>query len=598
MIKNIVFILLLGSVMLISCALALAILYSHYDLPPGIDDWEREVNYGDKTLDINLIPSDKRDGRREVVLGSDVVFSVLSPSSDGSLRSALVPISRGFVSDFASIPWPFNHVISPFGDHAEAAIIHDWLYAVGAQAAPSKDARRVADWVFYDVMREQGVHWLRRRIMYVAVRLGGAEAFGRQEEWNTNFYDPELGVRLPPECVIEFPVFMVLQGFDHDTGGFSDVLVFESNEIMSGDDLYAAYSEFTSEYRNNWFFDTPYRPTGLQAYREIFDELSPIHRLPHNNRPLLFEGITAALVLGTDDDFFSRRWHTAYSSRPCSEFILASAAEAARLPFERDVRLASQAGRFAGAHEGEQSTNDSSHAPPLNYLQLFVDQVAPDTPASAVVRAHLCQEGATTCEENGFLPTHEIERINRCEAINRRTDTFKISCGDPSRIVISPRHSPAPVRSMFLDNEEQALVGVLGFSSYCEEKTLANYTYCEIRWRGEPVSADNLESRQADLILIRWYDQQVSFLATSHRISGYEGSRIQVLTDSGQSLDFPEECGYARTCLLSESFTSELLIFLSRSDRITLNITNEQGDSVETHVSLIDFASAVSKINP
>ncbi len=97
-----------------------------------------------------------------------------------------IDIPPGFVTDFASIPPFFHFLIQPFGRHAPAAVVHDYLYAIGA-----RKARRLADRLFLHAMQEAGVGLVARSLMYRAVRTFGWGGYGRPDDWA--FVDPETG---------------------------------------------------------------------------------------------------------------------------------------------------------------------------------------------------------------------------------------------------------------------------------------------------------------------------------------------------------------------------------------------------------------------
>lgn len=79
----------------------------------------------------------------------------------------IVPI--GFITDGASIPKIFWSLVgSPFtGLYRRAALIHDYLYFT------QTTKRSYADKVFLEAMKVLGVSWWKRRLMWVAVRVGG-----------------------------------------------------------------------------------------------------------------------------------------------------------------------------------------------------------------------------------------------------------------------------------------------------------------------------------------------------------------------------------------------------------------------------------------
>ncbi|MEL7481534.1 MAG: DUF1353 domain-containing protein [Pseudomonadota bacterium] len=126
-------------------------------------------------LSVVLIPGEWREKRRLAVVMRP--FGYLAHL--GKARVAIVVPSR-FETDFASIPPWARWLISPFGRHSEAAVVHDWLYALG----PTRDRRRrkEADRIFRRALRDVGIGFLLRNIMYRAVRFGGARAFGRLQE--------------------------------------------------------------------------------------------------------------------------------------------------------------------------------------------------------------------------------------------------------------------------------------------------------------------------------------------------------------------------------------------------------------------------------
>lgn len=97
-----------------------------------------------------------------------------------------VTVPEGFVTDFASIPGPAQMLIQPFGRHAPAAVLHDFLYALG-----QRKARAFADRLFLCAMRESGVSFLRRSLMFRMVRFFGGRGYGLEDDWA--FVETEYG---------------------------------------------------------------------------------------------------------------------------------------------------------------------------------------------------------------------------------------------------------------------------------------------------------------------------------------------------------------------------------------------------------------------
>lgn len=87
----------------------------------------------------------------------------------GAFDRMVVP--AGFVTDFASVPRVFWGLIPPYGKHTRAAVVHDWLYAMG------EVPRIQADGIFRRIMRECGVGRAKRWTMYLALRLFGWAAW-------------------------------------------------------------------------------------------------------------------------------------------------------------------------------------------------------------------------------------------------------------------------------------------------------------------------------------------------------------------------------------------------------------------------------------
>lgn len=84
----------------------------------------------------------------------------------GNRQIFTVPI--GFVTDFATVPQAFTWLIPRYGKYTKAAILHDYL----CREKPVD--RADADGIFRRVMRELGVSFLRRWMMWAAVRFGSA----------------------------------------------------------------------------------------------------------------------------------------------------------------------------------------------------------------------------------------------------------------------------------------------------------------------------------------------------------------------------------------------------------------------------------------
>ena len=108
----------------------------------------------------------------------------------------VIRVNAGFVYDGASIPRLFWSLIgSPFtGTHTRAAFIHDALYA-----AQSYD-RKICDWIFLQVLQEHGCSWIKRNILWLAVRIFGGFVWKKHTEESIS--KAKKLVAVSPSCVI------------------------------------------------------------------------------------------------------------------------------------------------------------------------------------------------------------------------------------------------------------------------------------------------------------------------------------------------------------------------------------------------------------
>lgn len=124
-------------------------------------------------------------------------------------ESEVVNVPPGFRTDFASVPRPFWSIVSPWGRHGRAAIVHDFLYQLGAVTdVGARTMRRPSKWeadrifrqamhVLDEVILSRSRFWsrfprvvvrgriavagIRRWIMWAAVAAFGFRAYKRQQ---------------------------------------------------------------------------------------------------------------------------------------------------------------------------------------------------------------------------------------------------------------------------------------------------------------------------------------------------------------------------------------------------------------------------------
>jgi len=84
-------------------------------------------------------------------------------------REETFTVATGFRTDLASVPHLFTWLVPRYGRYTRAAVLHDLLCR---EAHAGLFSRHDADGIFRRTMRELGVGFLRRWLMWVAVRFG------------------------------------------------------------------------------------------------------------------------------------------------------------------------------------------------------------------------------------------------------------------------------------------------------------------------------------------------------------------------------------------------------------------------------------------
>lgn len=89
----------------------------------------------------------------------------------------VIAIPRGTRTDFASVPIGFRNLFPKDGEYTPAAIIHDFLYST--RGLHGRYTRKRCDEIFIEAMKVVGVGFIRRKLMYRAVRIGGWVAWNQ-----------------------------------------------------------------------------------------------------------------------------------------------------------------------------------------------------------------------------------------------------------------------------------------------------------------------------------------------------------------------------------------------------------------------------------
>lgn len=182
-------------------AISFLVIWAEFDLPEHARIESQSRIFLDRDAEVSIIRDRISHGRREVVLMEPWGFEHIAGD-----QYMWIPVSPRFVSDFATIPGSIQWLIQPFGRHAEAALLHDWLYSVGGLD------RRDADILFFVALRRSGVSPIYARMMYAAVRLFAGENYGKRELWEDSFYEPLTRVSLPDYCLPARPKMPKVEG--------------------------------------------------------------------------------------------------------------------------------------------------------------------------------------------------------------------------------------------------------------------------------------------------------------------------------------------------------------------------------------------------
>lgn len=128
-----------------------------------------QVKYLDKP---ELIPSDEGGW-------------ILSSTMMVSIGKFTIIIPMGFKTDLASVPFPFSLVLPKEGKYKYAAVVHDYLYSEINDTGINKT---IADMIFEQLMKHDGVGWLTRKAMTRAVQ-GAGSVFWKPKLSNGGYID-------------------------------------------------------------------------------------------------------------------------------------------------------------------------------------------------------------------------------------------------------------------------------------------------------------------------------------------------------------------------------------------------------------------------
>jgi hypothetical protein len=96
-------------------------------------------------------------------------------------KRVFIDVPANYITDLASIPQVVQSLIPVNGPYSKAAVIHDFLYTYNIVS------KTFADDVFYEAMGVLNVGWLKKRVVYNAVKFFGGAAYKDQRvyDWTT-----------------------------------------------------------------------------------------------------------------------------------------------------------------------------------------------------------------------------------------------------------------------------------------------------------------------------------------------------------------------------------------------------------------------------
>lgn len=120
-------------------------------------------------LEYELYGYDSKKKRNTYKITSEFEYRI----GDFDNPFGIITVPVGFITDFASIPWPINRWFKPTGKWAKAAVIHDHMLVV-IDDEKIEHTRATADAILYEAMLVSGIKPYVAYIFYSGVRLWSA----------------------------------------------------------------------------------------------------------------------------------------------------------------------------------------------------------------------------------------------------------------------------------------------------------------------------------------------------------------------------------------------------------------------------------------
>lgn len=95
------------------------------------------------------------------------------------IHNRIIEVPANFITDLASTPKILWNIFEPAGkNYTRSALVHDYLYS--KNCIYTDISRKEADKIFLEIMKERGVSFWKRHLMFIAVRMFGRLFFRKE----------------------------------------------------------------------------------------------------------------------------------------------------------------------------------------------------------------------------------------------------------------------------------------------------------------------------------------------------------------------------------------------------------------------------------
>jgi uncharacterized protein DUF1353 len=107
---------------------------------------------------------------------NDTEYRLRSSYQYTTLANVVILVPEGFRTDEVSAPqatWSFVGM-PPDGYYRAAGVVHDYIYSLNGKLPTITYTRQQCDQILVEILSRLGMSWLKKKLVYLAVRIGGA----------------------------------------------------------------------------------------------------------------------------------------------------------------------------------------------------------------------------------------------------------------------------------------------------------------------------------------------------------------------------------------------------------------------------------------